>query len=124
MSRSPPKTRLQPFKNKKSSQVNETSHRLTNVSTPCKEIYLCLFLQFREHLLCFLLRRLHQLPPHKTKRTLISEKIEEQQEAQAAQKDTDEKKEQMARYRQSNDQDTVSLSKEAEAYMISLSEKS
>lgn len=34
------------------------------------------------------------------------------------------KKEQMMQYRQLNDQGTVSLSKEAEAYMISLSEKS
>lgn len=55
---------------------------------------------------------------------VLLEKTKEQQEAQTAQKEADEKKEQTAQYRQSNDQDTVSLSKEAEAHMISFSEKS
>ena len=55
---------------------------------------------------------------------VLLEKIEEQQEAQAAQKEADIKKEQMTQYRQSNDQDIVTLSKEAEAFIISLSEKS
>lgn len=51
---------------------------------------------------------------------VLLEKIEEQQEAQAAQKEADIKKEQMTQ----NNQDAVTLSKEAEAFIISLSEKS